>query len=230
MIFVVFSDIHGNQFAFREFKKEMRNIMYDKVLFCGDLCGYYYGQDEIARDLQHMEHMIAVKGNHDQYALDVAAGKKAKEELYPKYGHSYAAISKEVMEYVGQLPEKMEFIADQKKYLLIHGMPSNPLEGRLYPADEAGRELETEYQKYDFVFSGHTHFRADRMIGKTRVMNPGSLGQQRDGKGFSYAIFNTETEILEFRNVTFEFLELENEIQCKDPDNQKMIEILHRGE
>lgn len=30
--------------------------------------------------------------------------------------------------------------------------------------------------KFDYIFSGHTHIRMDKHIGKTRIINPGSLG------------------------------------------------------
>jgi putative phosphoesterase len=40
------------------------------------------------------------------------------------------------------------------------------------------RDLENSGQ-FDFVFHGHTHQAADRMVGKTRVINPGALHRAR---------------------------------------------------
>lgn len=30
--------------------------------------------------------------------------------------------------------------------------------------------------KYDYVFHGHTHYQTDEMVGSTRIINPGALG------------------------------------------------------
>lgn len=34
--------------------------------------------------------------------------------------------------------------------------------------------------QYDYVFCGHTHLRRDEKIGRTRVINPGSLGGRKE--------------------------------------------------
>jgi putative phosphoesterase len=34
--------------------------------------------------------------------------------------------------------------------------------------------------QYDYVFYGHTHLRRDETIGRTRVINPGSLGGRKE--------------------------------------------------
>jgi predicted phosphodiesterase len=33
-----------------------------------------------------------------------------------------------------------------------------------------------ESQAYDYLFFGHTHVRSSRLVGKTRIINPGAAG------------------------------------------------------
>ncbi|MCM1232536.1 MAG: metallophosphatase family protein [Ruminococcus flavefaciens] len=230
MVLVIFSDIHGNQYAFHEFVKQLKKVKYDGIIFCGDILGYYYGQEEIITQLKDISGLYAVRGNHDLYGLRLRDGELDKHALCEKYGHSYNMLSNDVLEYLEMLPEQIEFEFQGKKYLVVHGTALDRLEGRLYPKDEISWELAEKYKQYDVVFSGHTHFKMDRLCGTTRIINPGSLGQQRDGCGFGYAIYDTEKLKLTYQNIKFELEELEKEIALYDCDNHKLRSILHRGE
>ena len=232
MKYVIFSDLHGNQFALEAMLNQLNEekIEYDRMIFCGDILGYYYGQEEIVDILLQMDNLLAVRGNHDQYGIDISESKKDAYDMYPKYGHSYGMTSPKVLDYVRGLPLQIEFEDEGKKYCILHGTPYDVLEGRQYPADDIPVEVAECYQKYDVVISGHTHFRMDRVCGRCRIINPGSLGQQRDGLGFVYAIYDSLTQELEYKNITFDIEALEGEINKYDKDLKKLSEILHRGE
>ena len=55
-----------------------------------------------------------------------------------------------------------EFMLDGKRCVAVHGDNAH----RLDSVSTSG--------EFDYVFTGHTHARSDRRIGKTRVLNPGS--------------------------------------------------------
>lgn len=240
MKLVIFSDIHGNQYAFREFVeglKRMETTDYDMVIFCGDILGYYYGQTEIVVGMKRMaevlqtqgKQFVAVRGNHDEFGLQIKRLERLPEEFSAKYGHSYGQTESEVMDFIEQLPTSVVINVEGKRACVVHGTPLDELDGRQYPADEVPEELSTKYQEYDLVIGGHTHYRMDRIEGNTRIINPGSLGQQRDGLGFCYAIFDTETDELSYEEIFFDTDELEQECMQHDPDNEKLRTILHRG-
>ena len=46
--------------------------------------------------------------------------------------------------------------------------------------------------QYTYVFYGHTHRRKDQTVGRTRVINPGALGDGR-GQGRSFCILDLTT-------------------------------------
>ncbi|MHB1118622.1 MAG: metallophosphoesterase family protein [Bellilinea sp.] len=50
---------------------------------------------------------------------------------------------------------------------------------------------------YTYVFHGHTHVQKDQMIGKTRVINPGSLGSYRYG-GRTLCVLDLKTGVSEY--------------------------------
>ena len=41
MIIIAFSDVHGNSDALEVFLNEIKHEKYDKIVFCGDIFGYY---------------------------------------------------------------------------------------------------------------------------------------------------------------------------------------------
>lgn len=63
------------------------------------------------------------------------------------------------------------------------------------------------------------------------IVNPGSLGQQRDGKGCSYVIFDTRSCQLEFFSVEYDIASLKKEIDFYENDSdmiRKLKEVLER--
>lgn len=228
MKIIAFSDIHGNQYAFREFLKELKKTQYDKLVFCGDVYGYYYGQHEILQAFKSIQELYPVLGNHDMLAIKVECGLYNKENLFGQYGHSYGMIEKNDIEYIKKFPISRIESWEELKVGIMHGTPSDCLDGRIYPKDKILNTL--QYRTFDIVICGHTHFRMIKQIDKTTIVNVGSLGQQRDGKGFCYAeIILPEKEVC-FHTIKYDMSELEEEIKKHDFYNEKLISILHRGE
>lgn len=62
-----------------------------------------------------------------------------------------------------------EFLLAGKRCIVVHGDDAK----RLEQAASAGA--------YDYVFTGHTHARADLRVGQTRILNPGSPVRPRRG-------------------------------------------------
>ena len=74
-----------------------------------------------------------------------------------------------------------------------------------------------------------------KLIKKTKngtiLVNPGSIGQQRDGKGCSYVIFDSKTRQIVFYEVNFEIKALVAEVKAHQEDScleKKLIEVLYR--
>ena len=71
MTIAVFSDIHGNIYSLEKALKIMEQYKPDKYLFLGDMAGYYYYQNESIDLLNNLDDLISIKGNHDEYFLNI---------------------------------------------------------------------------------------------------------------------------------------------------------------
>ena len=208
----VFADIHGNMDAFNKMYEEEKDNV-ELFLFAGDIFGYFYEQEAILEKFMAMEDLVAVKGNHEKYYL---TGQDA-EKLLDKYGSSYKlAVTEEQRKYLEKLPENVRFRIGDKLIGVFHGGPKNFLEQRIYP--DSDTEIEQLNEGYDYLILAHTHYGLLKKVGKTTVINPGSLGQPRDGKGFRYCVLDTDTGSCIFKSVTLEIKQLLENVKKKDGD------------
>ena len=231
MKLIIFSDIHGNSYALKEFIRQIKAEQHDYLIFCGDIFGYYYNQKEIITELKNLDNLIWLKGNHDEYFLKLYAQEMDEQYYIQNYGHSYCNLierfDKDEVQLIAGHPSENMITTEHGKIGIFHGTPENSLEGRLYP-DNPILNLEA-YKKYDIVILGHTHCRMVRKVGDTLVLNSGSLGQPRDGSGYGYAILNTESKEVEFKNIEFDQKLLYEQIEMYDNDLKKLNEVLERG-
>lgn len=210
----IFSDVHGNMEAL-ERMLEMDGDA-DYFIFAGDIVGYFYEQTQIIECFQKIKNLFAVKGNHEYNFL---SKKQNRQELVEQYGSSYGVkLSKEQIEYIEGLPEWMEIKLDGKWFGIFHGGIEDYLNQRVYPDSKI--DIGLYHEKYDYLILGHTHYRLLRKEKNTLIINPGSLGQPRDGKGFSYCILDTDNDRCEYKNVKIDIQKLLNEVKKYDSDRE----------
>ncbi len=65
-------------------------------------------------------------------------------------------------------------------------------------------------------------------MGGTLIINPGSLGQPRDGKGYSFAVVDTDSQSVVFETVEISIELLYRQIEEFDPNLKKLKEVLER--
>ena len=228
----IFSDIHGNQYAFNEFLKIIEPLNLDKLVFLGDLYGYYYGQNDIIASLCKLKNLdVWLRGNHETIFLNLLESKIDENECVQRYGHCYNNVyektSNSIIRKIKSLPNSAELTVQNKKILFCHGTPQDCENGRLYPKDVSDK---WEYGDYDVVIYGHTHFRLERHFGDKLLLNPGSLGQPRDQNKPCFVILTLPELTVEFIDMKFDRKLLENEIMKNDPNNLKLIELIYRYE
>lgn len=223
MRLTVFSDIHGNEAVLRKMLEKERHRSDSQMVFCGDICGYYYHAEECMRLLSSIPNLIMVRGNHDQYYLEAFEDVKKTEYLVSKYGSSYRVKTKRLCSFIEHIPLKQVIRCNGRIFHIQHGAPDNLLEGRLYP-DTA---LPMVSESCVFL-TGHTHYRMVRKAGNALWVNPGSLGQPRDGKGFSYCVIDTDNMEIEFCTIEMDISGLLTEVRANDPENKYLEEILYR--
>jgi putative phosphoesterase len=192
MKLLIFSDIHGNSNSLKHLETAINKLVPDNIFFLGDVFGYYYEYKEVILFLKRFN-VKCILGNHDQLAMNILLGEvNSLTELVTRYGSGYNQIMDSrdfYLEYLSQLDTRYDEVFNNQKVLMIHGNPTNELNGRVYPTTQLEA---SEWQGYDIYFCGHTHHRSINILGKSTVINVGSLGQPRDGLNPCFVVYDTE--------------------------------------
>jgi len=175
---LVVSDLHANSEALRRLPEE-----FDHVLCLGDLVDY--GPDpEPCIEWVRERAAVTVRGNHDE-----AVARRVSCGCSPSFRpHSEATrelmwrkLGQKDIEFFGSLPLKVDVVLGNVRFHLLHATPSDPLHTYLKPNEAARWEAEVEQIDADVVLVGHTHLPMVLRFGKKVLVNPGSVGQPRDG-------------------------------------------------
>ena len=234
MKIIFFSDAHGNQYTVRRFFQQIAEDKADIVVFGGDIFGYYYGQKEIL-SLLRRSGCICLLGNHDQFFLNLIDGQKEIDYLVCRYGITYQecmnTVNNDDIQFLRSLKSRYDLNIDGLHLSFVHGSIENPLNGRIYPDTKINNFR--PYEGIDYVFMGHTHHKLVSFLANgTTLLNPGSIGQQRDGKGCTYGIFDTEKREWKVKEVFYNCEDLVSEIGKHKETKQmyiRLVEVLYRG-
>ncbi|HTX21655.1 MAG TPA: metallophosphoesterase family protein [Candidatus Aquilonibacter sp.] len=185
MKMLIISDIHGNWPALRAVLSAEPN--FDQILCLGDLVNYgpmpvecvTWAGDAFASG-------IFLQGNHD-YALGLNAD--------PHCSPAYTALAAATQMFTSRLltPELKRFLAGLKplyhfqsqgaKCVACHARPKDPLCGYL-PETASAALWESEVVAAglpNMLFLGHTHLPMKTRFLNALLVNPGSVGQPKDG-------------------------------------------------
>lgn len=207
MLIALISDIHSNFEALQAVWKKIKHA--DVILCIGDLVGYGASPDEVVefvRDQMKKRTFLCVRGNHDNA---IAFGADWHFNPYARQAVRWhqRIMKSENLEFLRKLPVRQIFTDDTgRSYLIIHGSPRAPLDEYLFPwlPDSEFRAV-LSYVRQDDLLLGHTHMPMLVEIGERRIINPGAVGQPRDGDWrAAYAIIDTETSEITFKRVEYD--------------------------
>jgi len=128
-----------------------------------------------------------VRGNHDN-AMATGADCRSSP-AYARLSHItrdcfQPKLPALAIEYLRMLPLTRSFAADDRKISLVHATPRDPLFAYLRPDapeeewQSAASPLEPEV---DLLLLGHTHLPFVKSVSGLTIVNPGSVGQPKDG-------------------------------------------------
>ncbi|MBT3387333.1 MAG: metallophosphoesterase family protein [Desulfobacula sp.] len=224
----VFSDIHGNGFAFDAALEKMLSERADFNFFLGDFCGYFFNQKQIFKHLKTIPNLIYLKGNHDHLLLRMADGEKdLVSEYSQKYGRSMEyLLNQDIQEIIEWLRSAQDFYVDKElNCYACHGSPWDNLDGYIYP-DTSIKKF-ADYPQTLFLI-GHTHYPMVRKMGNKLIINPGSIGQPRHGGQASYAVIDMGSFTVEFKEIVYDKTTLAKEIEKLDSSNMYLKNIIWR--
>jgi putative phosphoesterase len=177
MRILVVSDIHANWPALAAIDEP-----HDFAICLGDLVDYGPNPNECVR--WAMEHArFSIRGNHDH---GVAQGVSVLGDSGYRYltrvsrPLMWEALGAEERRYLLQLPLTARFTVGNRRFLLVHGTPRDPLDEYLMKDPETWTKRLQDCDA-DVVCVGHSHMQFNLRAGSAVVINPGSVGNPRDG-------------------------------------------------
>ena len=166
----VISDVHGNTVALDAVFADMPAV--DALACAGDVVGYNPWHAGCVAAVRERS-IPTVSGNHDRavasetrFAFNSMAGAGV--------AHARETLTEDQIEWLRSLPTtRREF---DGRVRIVHGHPENP--DRYTYTGEFSPDLLGEE---DVLVLGHTHVQGHERFDEGVVMNPGSVGQPRDG-------------------------------------------------
>jgi putative phosphoesterase len=187
MRIAVISDIHSNNDALTAVLETIDD--YDALICLGDLVGYGAEPNEVVETIRMMKPQVIVAGNHD-YATVTGDTSDFVHHAIKAIEWTRKRLTMENMKYLSSLPHSSAFVANQVTLKAYHGSPRDPLNEYIYPGMPSFilKSL-LEMAETNVLLLGHTHIAFDARIDTKLLINPGGVGQPRDGDPrASYAI------------------------------------------
>ena len=229
-MYAVISDIHGNLEALEAVLEDVPDGV-EEIYCLGDVIGYGASPNECCESVRSYE-MPVISGNHDLAVTDLstdlawfnpvaaAAIEWTREQLTPDNA-----------EFLRTRPRMLQ----SEETLFVHGSVRDPdeyiLNGAVARANLA--VLTADYPNVQVCFFGHTHVKTvvpspdgpssgshdtlDLSSGGPYLVNPGSVGQPRDGDTFaSYVLVeNTQDETrIAYRFVEYDVEKAQDKIRA----------------
>lgn len=215
MRIAVLSDIHSNLAALDAVRADLPPV--DEVWALGDIVGYGPQPNEVIAGLQELG-ARSVMGNHDGAAIGSVDARDFNPDAALAIAWTARALDDNARAYLATLPE----VRVDGALTAVHGSPRDPIWEYVVSASVA-RASFAAFETPICLF-GHTHVPivftevngettvvqavpgVPVLLGGHRAMvNPGSVGQPRDGNPqSSYCVLDTDAGQVDFRRVPYD--------------------------
>jgi putative phosphoesterase len=224
---LLIADIHANWPALQAITEP-----HDVCLFLGDLVDYGLEPTPCIQWVRAHAH-YAVRGNHDhgvaQY-VGVSGRNGFKYLTSVTRPLTQERLTPEDRRFLGALPVTRRVTLDATSFLMVHATPRDPLDE--YAVDNVDfwkRRLQNV--EAEVVRVGHTHHPYVLEVGDKLVINPGSVGQPRDGDPrAAYALI--EDNRVELKRIEYPVEKTVRAIQessLPEPAKGLLAEVLRTG-
>ena len=192
------SDVHANLPALEAVLEDTPAV--DRIVCAGDVIGYNPWPAECVERVREVA-ATTVRGNHDR-TVETPNRYRANRMAEAGLEHAKASLSADQRAWLDGLPRAETFAGG--RYLLVHSHPA-PEREDAYVYPEEFPNLDRHMGDYDGIVLGHTHVQGERSVAGGVVVNPGSVGQPRDGDpDAGYAVLDTQTDEVDLRRVAYD--------------------------
>ena len=236
-------DIHGNLPALEAVLKELQPVTIDQIVVGGDMLSGPMQAECIERLRTQSVPVQYLMGNSDREVIAARHGEEKKN--LPPFAleilrWSARQLAPEHEQWIMRWPKTVSLqIAPLGSVLFCHATPRDDNEifttltdeNRLLPIFEAANA--------DVVVCGHTHMQFDRMVGKTRVVNAGSVGMPFGPPGADWLLLGPGIDLRHTQYdrdsarrliATTKFPNASQFDMLNPPAAEKMLELYSRAE
>ncbi len=216
----VIADIHANLEALTAVLGRIKTLKADEAVCLGDMVGYNANPNETL-DILRDEKITCILGNHDA----CAAGMEEPDDFNPLARAAVlwtrAQLTEEHRQFLASLPREQRL----RDFFMFHGSIHDTDRYILYRNDafDAFQSLAGLPGPLSIGFFGHTHVRAvlidqqgilstslshedlELFSGKRYLINPGSVGQPRDGDPrAAFLVYDDQDHKIAFHRVEYD--------------------------
>jgi putative phosphoesterase len=211
----VISDVHGNLVALETVLGDVPAV--DALVNAGDVVGYNPWPAECVAAMEDpttldadvpAEPVPAVMGNHDRAVYEDTA---FRFNPLAKAGVDYSReqLDDDALAWLGELPDERRLFDDRVH--VVHGHPDDP-DHYTRPHEFSPDLLQGDA---DVLVMGHTHVQHHETYDEGVVMNPGSVGQPRDGDPrASYAVLDLDDRTVTEHRVGYDVSEVQDGVDA----------------
>ena len=234
MKLLILSDIHANWPALQAVLTAEPNV--DGYIVLGDLVNYGPHPVECVQWARgNVSAGWIVQGNHDRAVgcdEDPRCSAPYRELAAAMQRYTVNRLNPAAKDYLAGLPATQTNSLGYARCYLCHAIPTDPHFGYLQ-AKESRARWENEIKAAgnpDYLLVGHTHRPRVSMINSTIIINPGSVGQPKDGDpAASYICWNNGE--VELRRAAYDVPSVARDLAAAapGPEARQLTEILLTG-
>jgi predicted phosphodiesterase len=210
MRYLILSDIHANHEALTAVLAHVRRKRWDKAIVLGDVVGYGANPNQAVDLVRALKPLVAIRGNHDKVCAGIEDGEMFNRVALQAALWTRRKLNPSNLRWLQSLPEG-PLVVDGA-FAVAHG---TPIDEDAYIFGEIEALNVFRQTTFPLCFFGHSHFPvvfglspdAIQTVlttppsfhfrleeGVRYLVNPGSIGQPRDGIPLaSFAMFDSGT-------------------------------------
>lgn len=220
MRYLILSDIHSNKEALSAVLSFVKRKPWDKAVFLGDLVGYGANPNQVVETLRHLKPLVAIRGNHDKVCSGLEEGELFNRMALEAALWTRKKLTPASLRFLRSLPQGPAVVDGQ--FAIAHG---TPIDEDAYIFGELEALNVFRHTDYPLCFFGHSHFpvifalspdaittmltvapsfRFQLKEGVRYLVNPGSVGQPRDGSPLtSFAIYDSDSRVVTIHRLRY---------------------------
>jgi predicted phosphodiesterase len=219
----IFGDIHANLEAFEVVLADAREQGCQSFICLGDVVGYNANPRECLEIVQSLECPV-VKGNHDSYVSSEHSLVTFNPLAEVAIQWTRDQLNSSEKRWLSNLP----LIVEIRGFTVVHASLDEPGDWN-YVLNQLDAAASFSKQTTELCFFGHTHspraYIKDSSIvgvpfeqiiperGKKYFVNPGSVGQPRDGDWrAAYVVFDEERRTINLRRLRYDLTRTQRKI------------------